>query len=95
MIEGLGSLASQTLSSGIKIRYGYPHATQTNLKALIDINENEWKLAKSDPVIFAFKVDTEGMLVDEIRDSTNICKLVFTGAEKGQRPDITISGCSE
>lgn len=94
MIEGLGSLASETLSSGIKIRYGYPHATQTNLRTLVYINEDDWEMTGSTPVTFTFKADTEDLSATEITTSTDICKLVYTGAEKGERPDITISGCS-
>ena len=96
MIEGAdySKAGPLTLLSGIKIKYGYPHATQENLLMLIDISD-DWRFAKSDPVIFAFVDETEGMLVDEIKDSTDICKLVFTAAEKGERPDITISGCSD
>ncbi|WP_413701058.1 prepilin-type N-terminal cleavage/methylation domain-containing protein [Psychromonas sp. KJ10-10] len=98
MIEGLGNLADETLSSGVKIRYGYPYATQTNLKELIDINEDDWEMTSSSSprtVVFAFYSDAEDMSVAEIISSTELCKLVYTGADKGERPDISISGCDD
>lgn len=98
MIEGLGNLADQTLSSGVKIRYGYPYATQTNLKEVIDINEDDWEMTSSSSprlVVFAFYSEVENMSVADIISSSDICKLVYTGAAKGERPDISISGCSD
>jgi len=37
IIEGVGNSFDETLSSGIRIRYGYPYATQENLKLVLDM----------------------------------------------------------
>lgn len=93
IIEGLGDSFDEELASGIRIRYGYPFATQTNLRAVLDFTGDDFKLTGSDPAItFTLARDTEDLTVSEI-SSADICKLVYTRAEKGERPDITISGC--
>ena len=95
-IEGLGGLASETLSSGIQIRYGYPRATQTNLKLVLDFSEDDWKLTGSAPsVTFTIENETHGLSNDEIA-SNGICKLIYThAAVEGEKPDTTISGCTD
>lgn len=94
IIEGLGDSFDETLASGVRIRYGYPFATQTNLKLLLDLNEDDWKLSGSNPAVtFTLAKDTENMTVTEI-SSNNVCKLIYTRADKGERPDVTISGCT-
>ena len=97
IIEGLGSYADETLSSGLKIRYGYPYVTQTNMRLVLDINEDLWEMTNSttaspDAIIFTLIRDTDGMSVSEIEDD-GVCKLTYNGAVKGERPVITISGC--
>lgn len=95
-IEEMGSKADETLSSGIRIRYGYPRATQTNLKLVLSFNEEDWKLTGSAPsVTFTIESETHGLSNDEIA-SDDICKLIYTQAtSEGEKPDITISGCSD
>lgn len=93
IVEGLGDSFDEELESGIRIRYGYPFATQTNLKAVLNFTEDDFKLTGSDPAItFTLTKDNENLSASEI-DSTEVCKLVYTRAEKDERPDITISGC--
>ncbi|WP_426360322.1 type II secretion system protein [Pseudocolwellia sp. HL-MZ19] len=93
-INQLGDFADENLPSGIRIRYGYPYATQSNLKLLIDLNDDDWELSGSNPAItFTRTSDTEDMTSTEIV-SSDVCKLVYTGAVKGERPDLTISGCT-
>lgn len=36
LIEGATDSTDTTLTSGIRVRYGYPFATQTNLKLVAD-----------------------------------------------------------
>jgi len=93
-IEGLGTLADETLSSGIRIRYGYPQATQSNLKRVLDFTEDDWKLSDSTPVIFTFESDTSDLTVAEIQQDS-ICKLTYTGAAQFERPMIVITGCED
>jgi MSHA pilin protein MshA len=90
---GLGDSFDEELESGIRIRYGYPFATQENLKKVLNFTEDEFKLTGSNPAItFTLTKDTEDLSTSEI-DSADVCKLVYTRADKGERPDITISGC--
>ena len=42
LIEGTQGSADTTLTSGIRVRYGYPYATQTNLKEVADFSEDDW-----------------------------------------------------
>jgi len=94
-INDAGDSFDETLPSGIRIRYGYPYATQTNLNLLLDLNSDDWRLSGSNPSItFTRSSTTEGMTVAEIQSSTDICKLVYTRANQGERPDLTISGCT-
>lgn len=97
LIEGLGDSFDETLSSGIRIRYGYPFVTQTNLKQLVELDEDDWQMTGSNPAItFTLKKDAEGLTASEITSATsNICKLVYTRANRGERPDITLSGCTD
>jgi len=94
-INQAGDFADETLPSGIRIRYGYPFATQTNLKLLLDLNDDDWKLSGSNPAItFTRTSTTEDLTVSEIA-SPDVCKLIYTRAVQGERPDITISGCTD
>jgi MSHA pilin protein MshA len=94
IIEGLGDSFDETLESGVRIRYGYPFATQTNLKLVLDLNQDDWRFTGSNPAVtFTFARDTDNMTVSEIL-SNSVCKLIYTGANKGERPAITISGCT-
>ena len=94
-IENMGSLADETLSSGIKIRYGYPQAIQNNLARVLDFSEDDWKLTSSTSsgkyVHFSFENETGDFSNTQI-ESDDTCKLTYTQAAKGERPDITISG---
>lgn len=93
--EGLGSLADETLENGIRIRYGYPRATQSNLKLVLDFTEEDWKLTGSRPVIFTFESETSGFSNDEI-DDVSLCKLTYTdAASSGEMPVMTITGCDD
>ena len=59
LLEGVEGRADTTLSSGIRVRYGYPYATQTNLKLVADFTEDDWKLTGSAPeVIFILSTAT-------------------------------------
>lgn len=94
IIEGVGDSFDETLASGVRIRYGYPYATQTNLKLVLDLNEDDWNLTGSDPAItFTLTRDTDNMTVSEI-SSISVCKLIYKRANKGERPELTISGCT-
>jgi len=93
-LEGLGTLADETLSSGIQIRYGYPRGTQTNLRRVLNFSEDDWKLSGSRPVIFTIESETSDLSVMEIKDDA-ICKLTYNGAEQNERPEIVITGCND
>lgn len=94
IIEGMGDSYDETLSTGIRIRYGYPFVTQSNLKLVLDFSDDEWKLSGSGTAItFTIANDTEDLTVTEV-GSDSVCKLIYTGAVKGERPNITISGCT-
>ena len=97
MIEGLGELADEELTSGLRVRYGYPFANQTSINLVIDYS-TELKMYGSiyNVVTFAFveEFNSANISAGDVRDS-ELCKLVYTGADKGERPDIDISGCKE
>jgi len=93
-IEGLGTLADETLTSGIRIRYGYPQATQSNLKRVLDFTEDDWKLSDSTPVIFTIESETSSLSVAEIQQDS-VCKLTYIGAAQNERPQIVITGCDD
>ena len=94
-VKGLGDSFDETLPSGIRIRYGYPFATQQNLKLVLDFNEDDWKVTGSDPTItFTRAKDTENLTTSEIL-SDSVCKLNYTRANKGERPSLEISGCTD
>lgn len=94
-MENLGDRALEELSSGIKIRYGYPRATQTELKKVLDFSEDDWKLSSpSNAVIFTIASETDDLTNTQIYDES-ICKLTYNQAEKDERPVIAISGCND
>jgi len=39
--------------------------------------------------------ETDGLLESAVESSSSICKFVYTRAAKGERPDISISGCTD
>ena len=51
LVEGAQDSPDETLPSGIRVRYGYPYATQTNLKQVVDFTENDWKITGSAPEV--------------------------------------------
>ena len=94
LIEGVQNDADTTLESGIRVRYGYPYATQTNLKLVIDFTEDDWKLTGSAPeVTFTLEAQTSGFSNAEI-SAESVCKLTYRHPNQGQKPTITINGCS-
>jgi MSHA pilin protein MshA len=96
-IEGLGDSDDEYLSSGIRLHWGYPYATQTNLRLVLDFTEGiDWELSNSKPIItFTFLSDTEDMSLQEINADDTLCKLTYRHASKGERPVISISSCAE
>lgn len=100
IVNGKSALADETLPADesfpedIQIRYGYPDAIQKNLKLLLNLNEDQWRLSGSgQSITFTRTSTTEGMRVAEIQSSTDICKLIYNRANRGERPNIAISGC--
>jgi len=62
---------------------------------VLNFTEDDFKLTGTDPaIIFTLANDTEGLTTSEI-ESAGVCKLIYTRADQGERPDITISGCTE
>lgn len=96
-IEGVGELADEYLPSGLRVRYGYPFANQTSIKLVVDFN-SELKMYGStyNVVTFAFTEEFEAANISaaDVKNSA-LCKLVYTGAVKGERPDISISDCND
>jgi MSHA pilin protein MshA len=95
-IEGLGSFDDEDLSSGIRVHWGYPFATQKNLRLVLDFSENiDWELTGSSPVIFTFLSDSDDMSATDIKEDESLCKLTYNQALKGERPVISITGCTD
>ncbi|WP_334015832.1 type II secretion system protein [Alteromonas sp. S167] len=93
LIEGATDSADTTLSSGIRVRYGYPYATQTNLKLVADFTEDDFKLTGSAPeVIATLESATSGLSNAEI-NASDVCKLTYRHPNQGEQPTITISDC--
>ncbi|MDO6568587.1 prepilin-type N-terminal cleavage/methylation domain-containing protein [Alteromonas sp. 1_MG-2023] len=94
LIEGVQSSADTTLASGIRVRYGYPYATQTNLKEVMDFTEDDWKLTGSAPeVTFTLERQTGNLTTAEIAAS-DVCKLTYRHPNQGERPTITVTDCN-
>ncbi|CAA0332489.1 hypothetical protein RJ41_05635 [Alteromonas marina] len=94
LLEGVEGSADTTLSSGIRVRYGYPYATQTNLKLVADFTEDDWKLTGSAPeVIFTLERQTSGFSNDEIEED-EVCKLTYRHPNRGEKPTITVNNCN-
>ena len=94
LLEGVEGRADTTLSSGIRVRYGYPYATQTNLKLVADFTEDDWKLTGSVPeVIFTLERQTSGFSNDEIEED-EVCKLTYRHPNRGEKPTITVNNCN-
>lgn len=94
LLEGVEGRADTTLSSGIRVRYGYPYATQTNLKLVADFTEDDWKLTGSAPeVIFTLESQTSGFSNDEIEED-QVCKLTYRHPNQGEKPTITVNNCN-
>ena len=94
LLEGVEGRADTTLSSGIRVRYGYPYATQTNLKLVADFTEDDWKLTGSAPeVIFTLERQTSGFSNDEIEED-QVCKLTYRHPNRGEKPTITVNNCN-
>ena len=73
LIEGAQGSADTTLPSGIRVRYGYPYATQTNLKEVVDFSEDDWKLSGSAPeVTFTLERQTAELTNAEIA-ANDVC----------------------
>ena len=94
LLEGVEGRADTTLYSGIRVRYGYPYATQTNLKLVADFTEDDWKLTGSAPeVIFTLERQTSGFSNEEIEED-DVCKLTYRHPNQGQEPTITVNNCN-
>lgn len=94
LLEGVEGRADTTLSSGIRVRYGYPYATQTNLKLVADFTEDDWKLTGSAPeVIFTLERQTSGFSNEEIEED-DVCKLTYRHPNQGEKPTITVNNCN-
>jgi len=94
LLEGVQSSADTILTSGIRVRYGYPYATQTNLKLVADFTEVDWKLTGSAPeVIFTLERQTSGFSNDEIEED-EVCKLTYRHPNRGDKPTITVNNCN-
>lgn len=94
LLEGAEGSADTTLTSGIRVRYGYPYATQTNLKLVADFTEDDWKLTGSAPeVTFTLERQTSGFSNDEIGED-EICKLTYRHPNQGEKPTITVNNCN-
>lgn len=94
LLEGAEGSADTTLTSGIRVRYGYPYATQTNLKLVADFTEDDWKLTGSAPeVTFTLERQTSGFSNDEIGED-EICKLTYRHPNRGEKPTITVNNCN-
>ncbi|WP_025257521.1 type II secretion system protein [Alteromonas sp. ALT199] len=94
LLEGVDGSADSTLTSGIRVRYGYPYATQTNLKLVADFTEDDWKLTGSAPeVIFTLERQTSGLSNEEIEED-EVCKLTYRHPNQGEKPTITVNNCN-
>lgn len=94
LLEGVEGSADSTLTSGIRVRYGYPYATQTNLKLVADFTEDDWKLTGSAPeVIFTLERQTSGLSNEEIEED-EVCKLTYRHPNQGEKPTITVNNCN-
>ena len=94
LIEGEQGSADTTLPSGIRVRYGYPYATQTNLKEVVDFSEDDWKLSGSAPeVTFTLESQTADLTNAEIAAS-DVCKLTYRHPNQGEQPTITVTDCN-
>ena len=94
LLEGVEGNADTTLTSGIRVRYGYPYATQTNLKLVADFTEDDWKLTGSAPeVIFTLERQTSGFSNAEIAED-EVCKLTYRHPNQGEKPTITVNDCN-
>tara|TARA_Y100000034_G_C6796477_1_gene357008 strand:+ start:183 stop:653 length:471 start_codon:yes stop_codon:yes gene_type:complete len=94
LLEGVEGSADTTLASGIRVRYGYPYATQTNLKLVADFTEDDWKLTGSAPeVTFTLERQTSGFSNEEIEED-DVCKLTYRHPNQGQKPTITVNNCN-
>ena len=94
LIEGTQGSADTTLTSGIRVRYGYPYATQTNLKEVADFSEDDWKLSGSAPeVTFTLERQTADLTNAEIAAS-DVCKLTYRHPNQGEKPTITVTDCN-
>jgi MSHA pilin protein MshA len=94
LIEGVESSADTTLASGIRVRYGYPYATQTNLKEALDFTEDDWKLTGSAPeVTFTLERQTSDLSSAEIA-ATDVCKLTYRHPNQDEKPTITVTDCN-
>ena len=94
LLEGVEGNADTTLTSGIRVRYGYPYATQTNLKLVADFTEDDWKLTGSAPeVTFTLERQTSGFSNDEIEED-DVCKLTYRHPNQGEKPTITVNDCN-
>lgn len=94
LVEGAQDSPDETLPSGVRVRYGYPYATQTNLKQVVDFTENDWKVTGSAPeVTFTLESQTSGLSNAEIA-ANGICRLTYRHPNRGEKPTLTISDCN-
>ena len=94
LIEGAQGSADTTLPSGVRVRYGYPYATQTNLKEVVDFSEDDWKLSGSAPeVTFTLESQTADLTNAEIAAS-DVCKLTYRHPNQSEQPTITVTDCN-
>lgn len=94
LVEGAQDSPDETLSSGIRVRYGYPYATQTNLKQVVDFTELDWKITGSAPeVTFTLESQTSGFSNAQIAAS-GICRLTYRHPNRGEKPTVAISDCN-
>ena len=76
------------------MRYGYPYATQTNLKEVADFSEDDWKLSGSTPeVTFTLERQTADLTNAETA-ANDVCKLTYRHPNQGEQPTIMVTGCN-
>jgi MSHA pilin protein MshA len=86
-IEGIERASTgQQTKAGVDIVFGYPAATETAIRAAVDLSANDWSVSGTSPLI----ITASGSVA-----TAGSCEVQYSAAQQGQRPliEAKVDGC--
>jgi MSHA pilin protein MshA len=85
-IAGIEKASSGQTTAGVDTVYGYPAATETAIRAAVDLSANDWSVSGTSPLI----ITASGSVA-----TAGSCEVQYSAAQQGQRPliEAKVDGC--